>query len=166
MQRNWLRRVSQSINDWATNEFRNSVRNLRRSLVIALIGSLVIVVGAILFRALVKESSITQHVVGYGERHPKIVSRLGKPLKVTGPVSGIASYSLWHGRHIARVQIPVSGPNGDGVLFVYAVKPEDSWDMIEFVLGHEDEYWDILEGASVDGEKFEKHWQRRMPRAR
>ena len=64
---------------------------------------------------------------------------------------GIASYSLWHGRHIARLQIPVSGPNGDGVLFVYAVKPEDSWDMIEFVLGHEDEYWDILEGVSVDG---------------
>ena len=78
MPRSWLHRVSQSINDWATNEFRNSVRTLRRSLVIAVIGSLVIVVGAILFRAFVKEPSITQHVVDYGEQHPKIVSRLGK----------------------------------------------------------------------------------------
>ena len=74
----------------------------------------------------------------------EITSQLGTPIEKDGMVQGSMNYTNGDGR--ADIRIPVSGPNGSGLLFVKASSEDDTWTYHEIrVEIKDDQIIDLLE---------------------
>ena len=55
----------------------------------------------------------------------EITNALGKPIEKDGMIQG--SYNNSNGKKTADMKIPITGPNGSGVLFIEASGENDNW---------------------------------------
>jgi hypothetical protein len=116
-----------------------------------IIGVAVIVVlaglgAAIVYMAfsMMSNSGPAQLAFDTASRSPALAQRLGAPLKKGRMVSGNISVSGPSGQ--AELSMPISGPKGEGTLYLQAHKQADLWqlDMLQFGPKDTDERIDLL----------------------
>jgi Cytochrome oxidase complex assembly protein 1 len=96
----------------------------------------VVLSGAFLAFALISNSDVATLAVATAGSNPKIVERLGQPIKRGWFVSG--SIEVTPGSGHAELAIPVSGPKGSGTLYAEARKRAGLWHLEILEFGRQD----------------------------
>ena len=91
------------------------------ALFVAFIACIVLVV----FGAL-KSTDVYRHAVAEAKTNPAVTEALGSPIKEGMLVSGNSNVNGPSGE--ANLSIPISGPKGDGTIYVTAKKSEGRWE--------------------------------------
>lgn len=116
---------------------------------LSLIILLIVFVGSIFYgvTSMLEGSQPYEYALEKINQDDAITRVLGAPILKDGMIQG--SYNSNNGSKTADMQIPVSGPNGTGVLFVKATGEDDNWtyDVIRVEI-KDDESIDLLEGNS------------------
>jgi hypothetical protein len=96
-------------------------------LFVIFVGSIVVIV----FSA-IKSSDVYKDALTRAKAHPAVIETLGSPIKEGFLVSGNTNVNGASGE--ANLSIPVSGPKGDGTLYVAATKSLGRWNYSGLVL--------------------------------
>jgi hypothetical protein len=96
-------------------------------LVAAFVGSIVVIV----FSAM-KSSDVYREALARAKAAPAVVEALGSPIKDGMFVSGSTNVNGASGE--ANLAIPISGPKGEGTLYVAATKSVGVWNFSSLVL--------------------------------
>jgi TonB family protein len=117
-------------------------RNWKWMLPVGCLGLLlgvVVLAGGIVFVVMsaIKSSEVYKGALGIAQTHPAVIERLGQPVKDGWFVQGNVKIDGSGGN--ANLQIPVSGPKGEGTLHVRAVRPDDVWmyERLDLAVGSE-----------------------------
>jgi len=96
-----------------------------------------------------EESQPYEYALEKINQDQEITSVLGSPIEKDGMIQG--SYNYSNGKKSADIKIPVSGPNGSGILFVEATGEDDNWTYnIIRVEINDDSTIDLLNETSED----------------
>ena len=118
---------------------------------LSLILILIVFVGSIFWgvTSALEESQPYEYALEKINQDEEITDVLGSPIEKDGMIQG--SYKYTNGKKSADMKIPVSGPNGSGILFVEATGEDDEWtyNVIRVEI-NDDENIDLLKGESED----------------
>lgn len=91
-------------------------------------------VGSILLVAFgaTKSTGVYKNAVSIAQRDPVVIDALGSPIKTGMFVSGSTNVNGASGQ--ADLAIPISGPKGNGTLYVVATKSTGRWTFSQLVL--------------------------------
>lgn len=86
-------------------------------------GAIVLLIGFIF--GMIKSSDAYQQPLAKAQADPQVRAALGDPVKDTWYVTG--NINLVNDGGSANLQIPLSGPKGEGTLYVVATKAQGTW---------------------------------------
>jgi len=94
---------------------------------LSLIVIFIFFIGSVIYgvASALEESQPYEYALEKINQDEEITSVLGSPIEKNGMIQG--SYNYTNGSKTADMKIPVSGPNGTGVLFVEATGEDDNW---------------------------------------
>lgn len=94
---------------------------------LSLIVIFIIFLGSVVYgvTSALEESQPYEYALEKINQDKEITSVLGAPIEKVGMIQG--SYNYLNGKKTADMKIPVSGPNGSGILFVEATGEDDNW---------------------------------------
>jgi hypothetical protein len=91
--------------------------------IILAVGTVVLIFSTI--TGFVKSSNVYQRAFSTAKTDPEVIAALGSPIQENGIVSGNLNVDNASGE--ADLTIPISGPKGNGSIFVKASKSENKW---------------------------------------
>jgi len=112
----------------------------------ALVVTFVLVIMLVVFGAM-KSSDVYKHSVATAKKDPAVVEALGTPIKEGMFMSGHTNVDGASGQ--AELAIPISGPKGNGKIYVAATKSAGRWNYstLEVEITGTERRIDLLEGA-------------------
>jgi hypothetical protein len=118
---------------------------------LSLIVIFIMVVGSVFYgvTTVLEESQPYEFALETINQDKEITSVLGSPIVKDGMIQG--SYTNNNGTKTADMKIPISGPNGFGILFVHATGDDDDWTYDEIRIEiKDDESIDLLQEELED----------------
>ena len=105
-------------------------RNWKWCLPVAFVGSLAVMAGVLVaflmaISGMMKSSSVYKQAFETAKNHSMVQQHFGNPIKDSMFFSGNINISGTSGN--ADISIPISGPEGDGIVHVIAVKTSGQW---------------------------------------
>ncbi len=112
-------------------------RNWKWFVPVGCLGGLALIMGfvaaiLVLVFGIMKSSDVYKEAIARAQAHPSVVAAMGAPLEEGMFVSGNLNTSGASGK--ADLAIPISGPNGKGVLYTVAEKSAGRWTFTTLVM--------------------------------
>jgi len=122
---------------------------------VALAVTFVLVIFLVVFGAM-KSTDVYKHALATATKDPAVVEALGTPIKEGMFMSGHTNVDGASGQ--AELAIPISGPKGNGKIYVAATKSAGRWNYttLEVEVAGTDRRIDLLEAAQKDAPETEK----------
>src|SRR5437867_10118068 len=91
---------------------------------LVLLVAFVVSIALIVFSAM-KSTDVYKGALTRAQAHPSVIEALGSPIKEGFLLSGSTNVNCASGE--ANLSIPISGPNGKGIIYVAATKSLGRW---------------------------------------
>ena len=118
-------------------------------------GCFTLIIGAIILFSsiyfgvsnIMEESQPYEYALELINKDEQLIEVLGSPIEKGGMFQGNISWT--NGNKVAKITVPISGPKGEGKLFIDATGEDDEWNYHEIRVEVNDQEFDFLEESSL-----------------
>ncbi len=119
-------------------------------------GCFTLIIGAIIIFSsiyfgvsnIMKESQPYEYALELINKDEQLIEVLGSPIKKHGMFQGNISWV--NGNKVAKIAVPISGPKGEGKLYIDATGKDDTWIYHEIRVEVNDQEFDYLQETSSE----------------
>ncbi|WP_394974637.1 cytochrome c oxidase assembly factor Coa1 family protein [uncultured Croceitalea sp.] len=119
-------------------------------------GCFTLIIGAIIIFSsiyfgvnnIMKESQPYEYALELINKDKQLIEVLGSPIKKHGMFQGNISWV--NGNKVAKIAVPISGPKGEGKLYIDATGKDDTWIYHEIRVEVNDQEFDYLQETSSE----------------